>query len=100
MIKRFLCRKHFNPQVRKLQNVEKVIQFLHERLSSRLESSYSNSMKPLHRAFWHVKVGDVDRGSPLFICDPIKGTMKIHSICVVNKNNLTKATCEGFGMFL
>jgi hypothetical protein len=44
-------------------------------------------MKPFHKTFWHVKVGDVDRDSPLFIYDPIKGTMKIHSIYIVNKNN-------------
>ncbi len=47
-------------------------------------------MKPLHRTFWHVKVGDIDMDSLLFICDPIKGTMKIHSICVTNKKNLTQ----------
>ncbi len=65
------------------------MEFLWEQLSSRPESSYSGSMKPLHRTFWHVKVGDVDRNSPLFIYDPIKGIMRIHSICATNKNNLT-----------
>jgi len=89
MIKRFLCREQLNPQARKLQNVEEVVPFLCERLSFRLGSSYFGSMKPFHRTFWHVKVGDVDRDLPLFICDPIKRTMKIHSIYVVNKNNLT-----------
>ncbi len=83
VIKQFLHIEQLNPQTRKLQNVEEVIQFLHEWLSSRLESYYS-SMKPLHRTFWHVKVGDVDRDSPLFIYDPIKGTKKIHSICATN----------------
>jgi hypothetical protein len=73
MIKSFLHKEQFNPEARKLQNVEEV-QFLHERLSSRLESSYFGSMKPFHRTFWHAKVGDVDRDSPMFICDPIKGT--------------------------
>jgi hypothetical protein len=36
MIKRFLCRKQLNPQAKKLQNVEEVVEFLHERLSSKL----------------------------------------------------------------
>jgi hypothetical protein len=90
MLKRFWHRKQFNPQARKLQNVGEVIQFLREWLSFRPESSYSGSMKPFHITFWHVKVGDVDRDLPLFICDPIKGTMRIHSICAVNKNNLTQ----------
>jgi len=89
MIKRFLCRKQLNLQAKKLQNVEEVVEFLHERLSFKLRSSYFSSMRPLHKTFWHVKVGDVDRDSLLFIYDPIKGTMKIHSICATNKNNIT-----------
>jgi len=36
VIKRFLCRKQLNPQAKKLQNVEEVVEFLHERLSSKL----------------------------------------------------------------
>lgn len=47
------------------------------------------SMKPLHITFWHVKIEDVDKISHLYICDPIKGTMKIHSIYVINKTNFT-----------
>ncbi len=99
VIKRFLRREQFNPQAKKLQNVEEVIQFLCEWLSSRCESSYSSSMKPLHRTLWHVKVGDVDRDSPLFIYDFIKGIMKIHLICVVNKNNLTQLLVKDLACF-
>jgi hypothetical protein len=93
VINQFLHIEQLNPQTIKLQNVE-VIQFLHEWLSSRLESYYS-STKPLHRTFWRVKVGDVDRDSPLFIYDPIKGTKKIHSICATNKNNLIQLLVKG-----
>jgi hypothetical protein len=60
---------------------------LRERLSSRLKSFYSSSQKPLQKRFWHVKAQDVDKKSPLFICDPTKGTMKIHSICSMNRYN-------------
>jgi hypothetical protein len=81
MIKRFLHRKQLNTHARKLQNDEEVVEFLREWLSSRPKSSYYGSMKPLHKTFLHVKVGDVDRDSPLFICDPMNGIMKIHSIC-------------------
>jgi hypothetical protein len=37
-----------------------------------------------------VKAEDVDRRTPLFICDLIKGTMKIYSIYSMNRNNLTQ----------
>lgn len=72
----------------KLQNVEEVVAILRERLSNRLESSYFGLQKPLTKFFWHVQVGDMDRVSPLYCCDPIKGTMKIHSIYSMNRNNL------------
>lgn len=75
------------------------MEFLHEWLSSRPESSYSSSMKPLHRTFWHVKVADVDRDSHLFIYDPIKGTMNIHSICATNKNNLMQLLVKDLACF-
>jgi hypothetical protein len=68
-----------------LQNFEEVVTSLCMRLFDRPKSSYSGSIKPLHRTLWHVKVEDVDRVSPLFICDPIKSTMKIHLICASNK---------------
>jgi hypothetical protein len=51
VIKGFLRRKQFNLQARKLQNVEEVVEFLHERLSSRLQSSYYGSMRPFHKTF-------------------------------------------------
>jgi hypothetical protein len=50
--------------------------------------SYFGFMKLFHKIFWHVKGEDVDRVPLLFIYDPMKGTMKIHSICALNKNNV------------
>jgi hypothetical protein len=64
--------------------------FLCERLSNIPKSSYYGSQRPLQRTFWNVKAKDVDKRSPLFICDPIKGTMKIHSIYSMNRNDLTQ----------
>jgi hypothetical protein len=86
MIKWFLCRKQLNPQGRKLQNVMEVVAFICEQLFSRLELSNFGSMKPLHITFLHVKAKDVDKISPLYICDPIKGTMKIYAINKTNFN--------------
>jgi hypothetical protein len=99
MVKRFLWREQLNAQGRKLQNAKEVVTFLHMCLSDRPKSSYSSSIKLLHRTFWHVKVEDVDRVPPLFICDPIKCTMKIHPICAINKQS-PSITCQGFGMLL
>jgi len=81
MIKWFLHRKQLNPQGRKLQNAMEVVAFLCEQLFSRLELSHFGSMKPLHITFLHV-----DKISPLYICDPIKGTMKIYAINKTNFN--------------
>ncbi len=58
------------------------------------------SMKPIHRTFWHVNVGDVDRISPLYIYDLIKGIMKICSICATNKNNLTQLLVKIWHVFV
>jgi hypothetical protein len=68
-----------------VQNVEKVVEFLCDHLSKKLESLYYGSMKCFYRIYWHIKNENVDRVSLLFKCDPIKGTMKIHLICVFNK---------------
>ncbi len=64
-----------------MQNAKEVVEFLYDRLSNRPQSSYFGSMKCFCRIFWDVKTENVDGVSMLFICDPMKGTMKIHSIC-------------------
>jgi hypothetical protein len=73
--------------------------FLHEHLSTRPESTYSSSQKPLKIIFWHVQAEDVDKVSAIFVCDPIKGTMKIHSIYSLNKNNLTQLFVKDLACF-
>jgi hypothetical protein len=76
-----------------VQNAEEVVEFLCDRISNKQESSYSSSMKCFCRIFWHVKNENVDMVSLLFICDPIKGTMNIRSICAFNKKNPTTIAC-------
>jgi hypothetical protein len=56
-------------------------------------------MKLLHITFWHVKDEDVDRESSPIIFDPIKGIMKIHSICATNKNNLFQLLVKDLACF-
>jgi hypothetical protein len=46
-----------------------------------------------------VKVEDVDKRTHLFIFDPIKGTMKIHSIYSMNRNNLTQLFVKDLACF-
>jgi hypothetical protein len=82
-----------------LQNVKEVVVSSQEWFSHRHESSYSGSFNPFHKTFWHVKVEDVGQVSPLFICDPMKRTMKIHSICATNKNNLLQLFVKDLACF-
>jgi hypothetical protein len=83
----------------KLENVEEVVMFLQEHLLIKHESTYYGSRKPFKKIFWHVQGEDVDKVSPIFVCDPIKGTMKIHSICSLNKNNLTQSFVKDLACF-
>jgi hypothetical protein len=76
-----------------VQNLEEVVEFLCDRLFNNPKLSYSSSMKCFSRIFLHVKNENVDKVSLLFICDPIKGTMKIHLICAFNKKNPTTIVC-------
>ncbi len=78
VVKKVLRRKQLNVEGVKFQNVEKVVAFLCDKLSSWPKSSYFGSWRPLKRIFSNVRVEAVDRRSPIFIYDPIKGTMKIH----------------------
>jgi hypothetical protein len=81
-----------------LQNVEEVVAFLCKCLFECPKSSYSCSMKPFHITL-ACKAKDVDRESLLFIYDPIKGIMKIHSICVAKKNNLLQMLVKDLACF-
>jgi hypothetical protein len=56
-------------------------------------------MKPFHRFFWHIKFIDVDRNSTTYACEAIEGTMKIHSICGMNKNWMTQFLVEALVCF-
>jgi len=46
-----------------------------------------------------VKAEDVDRRTPLIICDPIKGTMKIYSIYYMKRNNFTQIFVKDLACF-
>jgi hypothetical protein len=89
VVKRFIWCEQLNPHGHKLTNVEEV-DFLREHLSYPLESTYVGKRKPLHQIFWHIKFGDVDRNSTNYAYEAIEGTMKIRSICALNKNTKTQ----------
>ncbi len=46
-----------------------------------------------------VKEEEVLKNSNTFNCDSIKGTMKLHSILVTNKNNLTTLMVKDLACF-
>jgi hypothetical protein len=89
VIKRFTGKEQLDANGAKLQNAKEVVQFLHEHLPKRLETSYSSARRPLRKVFWLVKEEKVPKNSLTFSCDSIKSTMKLHSILATNKNNLT-----------
>jgi len=91
VVKRFLRCEQFNAHVDKLTNVEKVVSFFCKELFYRPESSYTSKRKPFHQLFWHNKSIDVERNSTTYACEDIEGTMKIHSICAMNKNCMTQS---------
>ncbi len=47
VIKRFIRKEQLDANDAKLQNAKEVVQFLHEHLSKRLETSYSSARRPL-----------------------------------------------------
>jgi hypothetical protein len=50
-IKRLIQKEQLEVNGAKLQNVKEVVQFLHEHLSRRLKTSYSNAKRPLRKVF-------------------------------------------------
>lgn len=83
----------------KSQNVTKVVNFLCSNLSDRLESFYTWKKRPLHRVFWYVDENDVDHSFPMFACDRVEGTQKIHCIFATNKNVLTQLLVKPLACF-
>jgi hypothetical protein len=89
IIKRLIWHEQLNAHGEKLINAKKFVSFLCRELSYHLESSYMGKRKPFHRLLWHIKSTDVDCSSTTYACEAIEGTMKIHSICAMNKNCMT-----------
>jgi hypothetical protein len=90
IVKGFLKKEQQNVHAEKLQNVKEVVTFLKKHLSYRLETTLSGERKPFKRFLCHVKANDVIWNNSSFNCDPIKGTIKLHSIWEANKHNLTQ----------
>jgi hypothetical protein len=90
VIKRFLKREHLNAHKEKLQNANDVVTFMKKLLSYRIKTSYNHKRKLLKRFFWLVKLDDVIQNNTSFNCDHVKRTMKLHSIWVTYKHNLTQ----------
>jgi len=87
--KRFVKHEQLNSHHTKLQNSTDVMGFLHVNLSNITETSYNGQRRPLQKIFWHVTTTDVDCNSTMYGCDVVESIMRLHSICSMNKNNLT-----------
>jgi hypothetical protein len=55
--------------------------------------------RPLHTIFWYVDENDVDRSYPMFACDRVEGTQKIHCIFATNKNAPTQLLVKPLACF-
>jgi hypothetical protein len=98
VVKSFIRREQLNPDGRRLQCAQDVVDLLAEKLSYRPESSYSGKRKPLRRFFWHIPEGSVDRTS-VHACDIIPGCREYHSIMAVNKNCMTNLMIKKLSCF-
>lgn len=99
VIKRFIWCKQLNAHSIKLQNAAKVVNLFCSNLCDCFESSYVGRKGSLHRVFWYVDENDVDCSSPMFACDKVEGTQKIHCIFSTNKNVLIQLLVKPLACF-
>jgi hypothetical protein len=76
-----------------------VVQYLKENLGERPKSSYTSAKKPMKHIFWHIGTNEVKYIDVSHECNVVHGKMKIHSICAINKTNLTQLLVGNLACF-
>jgi len=99
VFKWFLQHEQLDSHGVKLQNAAKVVEFFHECLSFRPKYLYFEKNEPIHKKFWHVRLSDVDWTFNSYVCDVVRSTMKVHNICVTNKNMLIQLLVKHLACF-
>lgn len=81
VVKRALTAEQIQNPSRPLQNAEQVVQFLEERHTERVTSSYKRTKTPsLSRVFWHIGEDEVDHGDKSIHCKTLPGSKSLYSI--------------------
>jgi hypothetical protein len=62
-----------------LQNAEQYVNFLMDKLSSHVSSSYQTRKADIFQKFWHIKESDMVQSNP-FACATILDSKSLHSI--------------------
>jgi hypothetical protein len=81
VVKRALRAEQIQNPLRPLQNAELVVEFLEEKYTERVPSSYQQSTTPpLSRVFWHIGEKEVDHHDKSVKCNTLPGSKSLYSI--------------------
>lgn len=81
VVKRALGAEQIQNPLRPLQNAAQVVQFLEEKYTERVVSSYAQSKTtPLSRVFWHIGEKEVNHEDNSVKCNTIPGSKSLYSI--------------------
>jgi hypothetical protein len=89
--------QRLNPN-RELQNALQCVQFLTEKLSTRVSSTYSKKKPLIFRKFWHIDESAVVRSNP-FACATIPGSRSLHSVFSFSAADPTKLMVRQLSCF-
>jgi hypothetical protein len=81
MVKRALRAEQIQNPLQPLQNAVLVVEFLEEKYTKRVASSYQQSTTPpLSRVFWHIGEKEVDHHDKNVKCNTLPGSKNLYSI--------------------
>jgi hypothetical protein len=89
--------QRLNPN-RELQNASQCVQFLTEKLSTRIASMYMKKKAQISRKFWHIEEASVVRSNP-FACATIPGSRSLHWIFSFSTADPTKLMVRQLSCF-
>jgi hypothetical protein len=78
LLKKEVRKEQIKPNVKQLQSAFDAVIFLREE-STKQHATHPSARRTIHKYFWEVKKGDVDR-SHLFECQIVRGTCKAHQV--------------------
>lgn len=89
--------QRLNPN-RELQNALQCVEFLTEKLSTRVASTYRKKKAHISQKFWHIDASSVARSNP-YACATIPGSRSLHSIFSFSAEDPTKLLIRQLSCF-